>query len=199
MAVLYGITTAPDGYRNLVSGYLMFENLVDSGTISVADEIYNDYDAITTGSLTPIALAAVYCPIVFTTFYPEYSTQIYGGEPSRLKLGTLTTKHLNLYGYKEFITYEQQIFKNKLCLVNPTPIDFPPDMSALPPFEQFSFFSLSSWRFNATTPGLWNEWFSADKLVYDLASGVIANIGFYYVCYRVFPSSIPPNWTVPGI
>lgn len=177
----------------------MSSNLVNTGMIDARQLIYDDYDLIHTGSLSAIALAAVYCPILFIVDYSSVRVQVYGGNPVRSKYGTLTSQHVNLYGYKEFITYDKQIFKNKMCLVNVPPVDFPPSMSALPPLETFSFFSLSSWRFNATTPGFWNEWFSSDKIVYDLEPTVIATIGFYYVCYRCFPGSIPPSWTVGGI
>lgn len=199
MVALYATALDFIGYRTFVSGYVVNNNLVDSGTIDVQGAIYNDYAGVITSPVSDVALSAVFFPVSSIKAYDTQLIKVYGGEPTRHKFGSLTTMHTNVYGYGEYITYEKQVYKNKLCLVNYLPVDFPFDISADTTLEEYPVYSMASWRFPVQTPGFWNEWTVCNKLVYDLEKSVIADIAFFYVCYRNFPGQSFTDWFVAGI
>jgi len=199
MVALYATPLDFAGYRTFVSGYVVNKNLVNSGVIDVQGSIYNDYSSVITSPISNDALSAIFFPVSSVTSYDVQLIKVYGGVPVRFKFGSLTTLHANVHGYAEYITYEKQVFKNKLCLVNNLPLDFPFDISADTLLEEYTVYSMASWRFPVQTPGFWNEWTACNKVVYDLEKSVIADIAFFYVCYRNFPGQNFLEWFVAGL
>ena len=200
MPLLYGFSATTDGYILRAFGYHLWEDLSGSGELDVRNQIYNDYDAAITPSITGVPLSAVYAPITFVTVYSEETTKIFGGNPPRYKFGSLTTKHQNIYGELEYITYLQQGYEKRTVLVNPSQIDFPPDMSALPTYEGFTFFFLSSQITGATGAiALPSRLLSSTHICYDLEPAVTATIGIAYVCYFNSPGNLPSSFVTAAL
>lgn len=200
MALLYGSDVNTDGYIVRAAGYHVWEDLSGSGELDVRQQIYNDYDAVVIPSAEVIPLSAVYAPLSFVTVYSEETTKIYGGEPPRYKFGSITSKHQNVFGQLEYITYFQQTYEKQTCLVNPAQLDFPPDMSAIPSYEGSTFFFLSSQFAGASGAiSLPSRLVGATHICYNLENAVTASIGIFYVCYFNSPGNVPTSYSVAAL
>lgn len=200
MALLYGNQVNTDGYIVRAAGYFLWEDLSGSGELNVRDQIYSDYDAEVIPSIEGVPLSAIYAPVSFVTVYPAETTKVYGGVPPRYKFGSLTTKHQNLYGKLEYITYFEQAYEKQTVLVNPAQVDYPPDMSALSPYDGYSFFFLASQITGGSGAiALPATLLSATHICYNLEQAVTASIGIFYVCYFNSPGNLPTSFATAAI
>lgn len=191
MTALYGQVVNSSGFRPYLQGYYLEESVEFAGVIDVRPRIFYDYYSVTPTAPENIFLSAVVSPIVFITSYDELVVKSFPGNPPRRKFGSLTTLHENLIGDYQYIQYEAQTFTSRLSLINPTPLGFPSDMSALPAFEQFSNILLAT--LNTPSYPLTNmePWLGISALGFDLEPTVIANIGFSYMCYANYSLPAP--------
>lgn len=191
MTILYGLGQNSSGIATACVGYYLEENVEYAGEISVRARIYSDYYAQYSTAPSNTFLSAIVCPITFVNSYNELLIREFGGNPPRLRFGNIATGHDNLAGDSYFINHENQLYPSYLCMVNPTPLDFPDTMSALPPFEEFSSILLASNLTVGFANSLVEPRYSMSALYYSLEDTVNATIGFYYFCYAnsFFPAS----------
>lgn len=200
MAVLYYNFPVAGIAITKVVGYYLNEDLSNSGEFTVRDVIYADYTSIQDPSVATLFLSADIFPLTFVTSFDNQQIKLFGGYPPAHKFGSLTYNHYGNYGDQDFISFEKQSYKGKETIVFPEGFDFPPDMSALPLPEQYEYIFRSTDSQYQWTGVQLSGHPSLVSIAYNLNPSVIANIGFFYVCYANFVETDPPaNILVVGV
>lgn len=192
--------TSPDiyGIADQCLGFYMYEGLSGSGIIQVRDVIYADYLSIQPDLPALFFLSATFSPVSFVTSFSNEVVKMIDGNPPSYQFGSITFNHLGTFADKTFISYEAQQYNLKEALIQPEPLDIPPNMSALPAPE------LNETMFRSTYYGIrfpntkTSQFTTCLTFNYDLKPSVIANIGFLYYAYvNIFDSS--PSSTVTAV
>ena len=196
MAVLSYTSPETYGVADQCLGLHIYEGLSGSGIIQVRDVIYADYLSIQPDIPELFFLSAVFSPVSFVTSFNNEVVKMIDGNPPGYQFGSITFNHLGTFADKTFVSYEAQQYNLKEALIQPEPLDIPPNMSALPTPE------LDDAMFRSTYYGLrvpntkTSQFTTCLKFNYDLKPSVIANIGFIYYAYvNTFDSSPSSNIT----
>lgn len=191
MVALYGQNANAAGIRPYITGYCLVENVDLAGAVEVRELIYSDYYSVSPTAPSNVFLSAIVAPVSHVLSFNELVVKTYGGDPTRYKFGTLTIRHENLIGESNYIQYEQQTYPTHHCMVSPTPLGYPSTTADVPPFESFTNLLLSTLNTPSYPMTNLSPFVSMSALQYDLASSVIASIGFFYLCYANYSLPAP--------
>lgn len=198
MSALFFQQANSSGIVPYVVGYVVEEFLTNAGDIDIRTQIQFDYSTVAVASPQTVFLSAIIAPFTFIQSYDETIIKGLEGNPRRYKFGALHTYHENAIGHSYYINFETQTYPTNVGLIAPIPLPYPPIIE--PPIPQ-SFQNIL--LMSAESPGSGITNFSPlvgiSALKYDLSPSVIANIGYFYVCYANYSLSAPSNYLIVAL